>query len=424
MGSLSLECPEGVGFSCTQCGDCCRSCDLLVGPGERERLSELDWTGREGHLVGARPVAPVAVAGLEGRYRLSRQPDGACIYLGADNQCLIHQHFGDQAKPLMCRLYPFSFYPMGEQTGVDVSFACRSVSQGDGVSIGSRVPEWASLLRDEDTADKRRHALRENVPIDGSMMWELEHYVIGFLKDASLTPVERLRSVLQFVRLATTGDPTQPTAATLREAMAKGIPVQVRHASLEATMDKTQRAIFYQWLHLALNPVPLRLDTPTAAEREQVNARRARAGRRFRDREGSPEVNGVEFGVDFEQIARVDTGIFESGECRPLRDFLCAKIVGQKFLAAGQTELPFVEATLKFFVCVPMTVWTSKALAAERGAEQVEEPDLRKAIRLIDRTLGQIPTSLLPRKLREAHDWVMLETDFVEAATHDLLVRA
>ena len=89
---------------------------------------------------------------------------------------------------------------------------------------------------------------------------------------------------------------------------------------------------------------------------------------------------------------------------------------------AGQREFPLLEAALKFLICFPMAVWTSKAVAADRGATKAEEPDLRQAIRLIDRTLGQIPTSLLPRKQRDAYDWVMLETDLVEAATSDLLV--
>ena len=133
-------------------------------------------------------------------------------------------------------------------------------------------------------------------------------------------------------------------------------------------------------------------------------------------------MDGVELGVDFERIARVETAIFVSRDCRPVQDFLCAKIVGQKFLQAGQQELPLVEATLKFLLCFPMTVWTSTALAAERGSARVEESELRQAIRLIDRTLGQIPTPLLPRKQRDVHDWIMLETDLVEAATNDLLV--
>ena len=372
--------------------------------------------------MGVRPAARVTVAGLEGCHQLSTRPDGACIYLGPGNQCRIHQHFGPEAKPLMCRLYPFGFYAMGDRTAVDVSFFCRSVSQGDGAPIGARMVDYAGLLPPRDAADTRRHQIRDGVSLDGATMWELEHYMLGFLADGSLTPVERVRCVLQFVRLATTGDPAQPTAALLRQAMAKGLPGQIRGAPLEATMDKTQRAVFYQWLHLALNPAPRQFTRLGSEEQATVQYQREKAGRRFLNRHGSPTVDGVELGVDFERVALVKTGIFVSGECRPVREFLCAKIIGQKFLAAGQRELPLVEATLKFLLSFPMVVWTAKALAAERGVAEVDEPELRRAIRLVDRTLGQIPTSLLPPKQRDAHDWVMLETDLVEAATSDLLV--
>ena len=187
-------------------------------------------------------------------------------------------------------------------------------------------------------------------------------------------------------------------------------------------MDRTQQAVFYQWLYLALNPAPRRFQRLAPAEQAAVQNQRETSGRRFRDRDGRPTVDGVELGVDFERIALVETGIFVSGDCRPGQDFLCAKIIGQEFLVAGQKELPLVEATLKSILCFPMAVWTSKALAADRGATEVEEPELRQTIRLIDRTLCQIPTSLLPRKQRDVYNWVMLETDLVEAATNDLLV--
>lgn len=196
----------------------------------------------------------------------------------------------------------------------------------------------------------------------------------------------------------------------------------MRSTPLAVTVDMTQRAIFYQWLHLALNPAPQLFHTLSPAAQEEVCERRERARRRYRDRAGRPQVDGRELAVDFGRIAAVDTSLFADGDCAPLRDFLCAKIVGQKFLVAAEAELPLVEATLKFLVSVPMTIWTAKALAAERGATAADESDVRQAIRLIDRTPGQISTSLRPRKQRDAYDWVMLETDLVEAATADLPV--
>jgi hypothetical protein len=63
-----------------------------------------------------------------------------------------------------------------------------------------------------------------------------------------------------------------------------------------------------------------------------------------------------------------------------------------------------------------MVAWTAKALAAARGKEAVESADLIQAIRLVDRSLGQMATSQLPKKHARVCDFVMLETDFVLAA--------
>ena len=431
---LPVDYPEEVCFSCTECGDCCRSWDVLVGPGERDRLAALEWHGREADLVGARVVEPVGgrrVSGASGlapspaappRHRLARGADGACVYLGAENRC--------SDSPAVRR--------SGE--AAPVSTVSLQLLRDGGADVGRRVVllplgqpgrwradrdasrEWTRLLASRDLTDTRQHELRANVRVDGGLVWEVEqHHLLQFLKDDSLTLIERVRCVLQFVRLATTGDPDQPTASALRAAMAKGIPLQVRVAPLEATMDRRSGRSFTSGSTLRSTPRPHRSTRCRPWSRRKC-ATRANGPASLSGSCRPAHVDGNELAVDFGRIAAVDTSVFAENNCAPLRDFLCAKIVGQKFLIAGEDELPLVEATLMFLLTVPMTIWTAKALAAERGATAVEACDLRQAIRLIDRTLGQISTSLLPPKQREAYDRVMLETDLVEAATADVLV--
>jgi hypothetical protein len=199
--------------------------------------------------------------------------------------------------------------------------------------------------------------------------------------------------------------------------MAKGIPIQVARRPFAGKMDRTQRAIFYQWTFLCLNPPPHDFhDWPESAQ-ESEKSRRLKAGQHYLKQKGRPWVDNRELEMTFKDIARVGAAV--AGRPRvtaPLESFLAAKILGQKFLVAGERELPLVEAALKFLLSVPMTLWTAKALAAERGAAEVDEPDVRRALRLIDRTLGALPTSALPKKQAEACDHVMLETDLVEAA--------
>src|SRR6185295_9159857 len=97
-----FEHPPGMGFTCTRCGDCCRSGNVMLGPGEEERLSGLDWREREADLETAVTVVSTALPGGRRVRRLARREDGACVYLGEDQLCQIHRHFGGDAKPLVC----------------------------------------------------------------------------------------------------------------------------------------------------------------------------------------------------------------------------------------------------------------------------------------------------------------------------------
>lgn len=414
--------PEGVRFTCSRCGDCCRTWSVMLGPGEKQAIEALDWSGHEEDLADVQAAVRVSLPGMPARHRLARQADGSCIFLGRENQCRIHEHFGAEAKPLMCRLYPFGFYPLGEHVAVDCSFSCRAVSENQGRLVVERVPEWARLLAETDDAgDKRSHLLTTKMPISGALIWELEHYLLGFLSNGDLSLFDRLRAMLQFMKLATTGDPTKPTAGVLRQAMAKGIPLQIRNRPCEETMDRTQRVLFFQWLFLSLNPPPFDLHQWSRAEQEKEKQRRIKLGSRFRDQQDPPLVDGKPLAATFTAIAAVDARPALEAEAEPLERFLRAKITGQKFLLAGEEELPLVEAVPKFLLAAPMALWTAKALAAEAGRAAVIAADLRRSLRLIDRTLGQVTTASLPRKQAEACDFIMLETDFVEAATRDLL---
>lgn len=400
----------------------------MLGPGEPETLTALDWKDREADLVGLKPVARVRQPGMEERLRLRRRPDGSCIFLGEGNQCRIHQHFGGQAKPLMCRLYPFGFYPIGERVGVDVSFHCSAVAESRGEPLEARFPEWTRLLDKASVSasnsgvPKGKYQLRAGTPLPADLLWEIEYYLLGFFDQDGLSFFDQLRCAVQFARIGTTGDPTAPTAATLRQAMAKGIPIQIIRQPPEATMDRTQRAIFYQWLFLCLNPPPHGYQDWDESDQQREKSRRLKAGQRYLKQKGQPWIDDRELSVTFKDIARVSVDLFERPRIlAPLESFIKTKILGQKFLLAGERELPLVEATQKFLLTVPMALWTSKALAADRGAAEVEEGDVRAALRLIDRSLGVLPTSAMPRKQAEACDFIMLETDLIEAAVHDLI---
>lgn len=420
--TADFDYPSDLRFTCSGCGDCCVNTNILLRPSEAEDLAGLDWCGRADDLVGVSPDVAATASGGGSRRRLRKREDGECIYLGSDKQCRIHEHFGAERKPLMCRMYPFHFYPLNGRVAVDCAFSCRAVSLGEGAGLNAQVPEWNLLLEYELGSPRpREHRLSNRSALSDEILWQIEQYMLAFLDDTSMSLFDRIRCLLQYSQLATTGDPSTESAAVLRQALAKGLPIQISKMPWEGQMDRTQRAVFFQWLYLVLNPTAANEDVLRGPSLEAAKRKRVAIGNRYRKAEQRPWVDNSELKATFEQIAGVDGSFIESEGASRFQSFLGAKILGQRYLLAGETSMPFVEAIPKLLINYPMAIWTSQALAADRGAAAVEDEDLRRALRLLDRSLGQLATSRLPKKQARACNFIMLETDFVVCARNELL---
>jgi lysine-N-methylase len=83
------------------------------------------------------------------RYRLAHQDDGACVFLDKKGLCRIHAKFGEPAKPLACRVYPYAVHPAGQQQlTVSLRFSCPSVVQNLGPAVASQRVELDQLSRE------------------------------------------------------------------------------------------------------------------------------------------------------------------------------------------------------------------------------------------------------------------------------------
>ena len=400
--------PDNLRFECTRCGDCRRGWQILLGPGELERLSALDWNGRVDTLVETNIVDGSA---RSGRRVLARRPDGACVFLGTENQCQIHEHF------------PFGFLPVGDRIAVDVSFACRSISAGIGAPVRSRVPEWSKLAFEVAVEQRQRlYRFSKKYEVEGGLLWELEHEILGLVFDGSMSMFERVRAVAEFMRLGTTSDPRTDAARTLRQVMAKGIPQQIRERPAAGGMDKTQRAIFFHLMFLLLNPTPPELYRSSGKARQKQVALRVQAANGYKFEKARPWLGNHELTESYASVDAVRPGfLLSDSRDRLFEQYLSAKILGQRFLREGEGEIPFVEAVPRLLVLYPMLLWTAKALATERGAEDVIEDDARGGLRLLDRSYGEVRLSELPAKQRKAWQFVFMETGLETAATIDML---
>ncbi|MBX3730945.1 MAG: hypothetical protein KF858_17355, partial [Candidatus Sumerlaeia bacterium] len=208
------------------------------------------------------------------------------------------------------------------------------------------------------------------------------------------------------------------TSGEFRRAMAEGLPRKIATQPPTGTPNTTQRALFMQELYAALNPPEFELLDST--DRLRAEDAWLAAGARFRERRGTVLLDGRDTGVPFDRLGRVSVAAAEREGAGLLERWYLAAIVGQRFRLAGEAEVPLVEATARLALRHPMALWTARALAAERGADTAGPNDVRRAVRLLDRTAGRLPLDRLDGRQREALRFVLVESDLLDALVASL----
>ena len=108
------------GFTCRQCGACCRIKDGIVRVSDAEVARIAAFLGRteQDFIDRETEIAPDR-RGLI----LKSRPDGACAWLTEDNLCRIHP-----VTPEKCRTFPY------EWTNADSSEICPGLQRVENVS--------------------------------------------------------------------------------------------------------------------------------------------------------------------------------------------------------------------------------------------------------------------------------------------------
>jgi len=144
MSAPRLDLPTIQNWSCHNCSGCCRQHLIEVTDEERERILGQGWSSTDGI-----PDQPVIVR--NGRFsrshRLAHREDGACVFLNEQGLCRIHAKFGEAAKPLACRVYPYTFHPSGRQVAVGLRFSCPTVVENLGASVSSQAAELLQIAK-------------------------------------------------------------------------------------------------------------------------------------------------------------------------------------------------------------------------------------------------------------------------------------
>ncbi len=228
-------------WDCQGCSACCRHYHVSVSAEERKRIEGQGWE-KEPEFQGV-PLFLRVGGWFSSSYRLNERPDGACVFLGADNRCRIHSQFGSAAKPLACRIYPYMLVPAGDHWKLGLRFACPSAAENRGRPLADHLPDARDYAEQLQADWKLPEDLGPSPPLQGSQSvpWSDLFRIISAISKALANPadaVERrwrkvlfLAATLRKARFDGKGDPKKEiTGGRLSELL---------HILIQAADDET-----------------------------------------------------------------------------------------------------------------------------------------------------------------------------------------
>lgn len=398
MAMLPLRLPVFQNWSCHSCGGCCRQHLIEITAEERQRIESQNWTATEGVPVDQPLFVRLGLPGSQ-RYRLAHQPDGACIFLNDGGRCRIHARFGEAAKPLACRVYPYAFHPAGKSIAVSLRFSCPSVVANRGTPLEGQKGDLKALERlvVPDGADRMPPPeLTPGERLDWPDTLRVVDRIQRFVADETRPPLRRLLETLQLVdligqaRFAKIRGPRLDEFLEIVSAAAvAGVPEEL------GSIPEPSRAGRMQFRLLAAQYA--RKDT-TAEQHSGWRNRWRLLIAAFRFARGAGLVPALQeqfVEVPFADLER-PLGPYPAEVDEILARYLRVKVQGMHFCGPAYYGVPVVEGFQSLALIVPAVFWIARWLAAGAGRSTLLADDFTRALAIADHHHGYSPAFGLP----------------------------
>ena len=394
MTALRIELPTIQNWNCHSCSGCCRQHGIEITEEERQRILNQRWSEEDG-IASGRPVF-VWFAGppWKKRYRLAHQSDGACVFLDERGLCRIHAKFGEEAKPLPCRIYPYAFHPAGRKIAVSLRFSCPSVVANRGDPLGEQKGEIKKIARavvpeGAENTPPPRISSTERIDWPGFLRF------VDALDETLAAPntpvVTKLLRALFWIDLV-----GQSTFHQIRGKRLDGFLEIITHAAAGEVSDELSdvgepsRAGLMQFRMLVAQYA--RKDTYSAAERGwRSRWRLLRAGMRFARGTGDvPAMQAAFREVPFHALEQPFGGLPADADELFTRYFR-VKLQGLHFCGPAYYNVPLVEGFQSLTLIFPAILWLARWLAVSEGRTTLESDDVARALAMADHHHGYSP---------------------------------
>ena len=398
-------------WSCHNCGGCCREHQIVITAVEKKRIDKQNWMATDG-VADDRPL--IVAHGTD--FRLNHQADGACVFLDDRGLCRIHSKFGEAAKPLACRAYPYAVHPSGKSVTVSLRFSCPSVVQNLGEPVAQQRQALEELAGEIVPSNYQAPAAPQLFP-GQPMSWPDVLLLLAFvergLSIGKVSFATKLVRVLTWIELLE----QTPGAAIPDEQLRHLLPV-LHEASVRAQPDDDLplveptgigRTMFRQWVAQLL-----RHDTEITARggfkgrmrllsdgvrftfgrgrvpamADPISVRVAFSGRSVTSLESAPEILAAM--PKFSQLEKEFGGRNVAFDELFVRYFR-VKLQGLHFCGRAFYDMPFIDGFRSLALMYPATLWVARMRAARDGRTAISLPDVQAALATIDHNFGYSP---------------------------------
>ncbi len=384
---LKLITPPGLqNYDCTGCGDCCRGrFAIIITQADRDRIVSQEWSDEELGLGGKPLFTPKGED-----YQLAHRADGACVFLQDDNLCRIHARHGEAAKPLSCRLYPFTFVPLGNQVRVDVRFDCPATATNLGRPVAAHRPELLELAKTAvpGQADKQpAPPFYDDVRLTWGQLGRITEAFERVLLDVSLDITRRVMACVDLAYLLRhprivglegkkLGDLLDAAEAEAQEGAADD--------DLDRAAPSGPERLFFRQLLGLYGRIDQVGGKPQLGRRLSVSLRMIGGkGQVPPIRDGFPAVS-----FDDTEAGR---GIPADGAAQALERYLHTHLSGMGFFGSSFYGRPYLDGLNALLLTYPLVCWYARAFAAGEGRAEIDAACVQRALMIVDHQHGITP---------------------------------
>jgi lysine-N-methylase len=387
--SLPVIMPRIAGqrWSCHSCAYCCRALVVHLTDDDRERIEGQGWRERLG-------VAPFVRIGRG--WALNKRADGACVFLDHSNRCRIHSEFGEQAKPLACRLYPFSVRSVRGGWLVALRFDCPSVIESKGKPIEQHrfgleetVKGLPDLRPDETAVDLQRGVRASAEEADG-VVRRFTHW-LGRDKLPMTGRLIRAARLTTTLAEATLGKVRGPRFAELLDLLFGA--QESESATVPETPTDRQRGMLRQLAFAHAEHVSLAELRSGWGSRMRKRWQQLRSARRLLAGRGrAPNLLGLAANTSIDSIDTVRPATDRVSDVEDiLTRYLRARFESRSTFGDGYYGWSIVNGLSALWLSVAVMGWLARCVAASEGRASVCFEDVARALAAVDRAATRLP---------------------------------